>query len=297
MKLSQFRTLFSVIWLVFTFSLVSWWFILNLSDSHATVPISLAEMNQRNKMYFWEGSTLLMTVLAGGGLLIFLSRKEDQRNKSLRFFFANFSHDIKTSISRLRLQGEVLSEATSADRTGFDQKILKRLMADIAKLDLQLENSLLLTQQSESQLLIQDLDFNNLTQSLQIEFEDLAIQVIGQARIQADSRAMKSIFRNLLENSKRHGQANLISITFKPISSSRVAISVKDNGHGSSVAASSLGDKMIPQASNQGNGIGLFLCRQLIEKMKGQIIFRTEAGQGFEAEIILQGHIQAGSLS
>ena len=263
MKLSQFRTLFSVVWLVFTFSLVSWWFILNLTDSHSTVPISLAEMNQRNKMYFWEGSTLLMTVLAGGGLLIFLSRKEDQRNQSLRFFFANFSHDIKTSISRLRLQGEILSEANSSDRGVFDQKILKRLMADIAKLDLQLENSLLLTHQSESQLLIQDLDFKNLIQSLKIEFEDLIINVVGEVQIHADSRAMKSIFRNLLENSKRHGQATAISISFNAVGTSRIAIVVKDNGLGSAVAVSSLGDRIIPQGSNQGNGIGLFCITSL----------------------------------
>lgn len=297
MKLSKFRTLFSIVWLVFTFSLVSWWFILNLSDSHSTVPISLAEMNQRNKMYFWEGSTLLMTVLAGGGLLIFLSRKEDQRNQSLRFFFTNFSHDIKTSISRLRLQGEILSEANSSDRGVFDQKILKRLMADIAKLDLQLENSLLLTHPLDSQLLLQDLDFKNLIQSLKIEFEDFKIEVVGEVQVHADSRALKSIFRNLLENSKRHGQANSISISFNPVSSSRVAISVKDNGLGSAVAVSSLGNRMIPQGSNQGNGIGLFLCRQLIEKMKGQIIFRTQSGKGFEAEIILPGHILAKALS
>ena len=291
MKLSKARTVFSVIWLVFTFSLVSWWFILNLMDSHSTVPISMAEMSQRNRMYFWEGSTLLMTVLAGGGLLIFLSRKEDQRNESLRFFFANFSHDIKTSISRLRLQGEILSEAANSGPGVYDQKIIKRLMADIAKLDLQLDNSLLLTHQSESQLLIQDLDFKSLIQSLQIEFEDLKIHFAGEVRILADSRAIKSVLRNLLENSKRHGQSDTISISAKTHGSSRVAISVKDNGQGSTVAASSLGDKMIPQTSKQGNGIGLYLCRQLIKKMKGQIIFKTESGQGFESEIILPGQI------
>lgn len=296
MKLSQFRTLFSVVWLVFTFSLVSWWFILNLMDSHSTVPISIAEMSQRNRMYFWEGSTLLMTVLAGGGLLIFLSRKEDQRNESLRFFFANFSHDIKTSISRLRLQGEILSEAASSGPGVYDQKIIKRLMADIAKLDLQLDNSLLLTHQSESQLLIQDLDFKNLVQSLQIEFEDLRIHFVGDVRILADSRAIKSVLRNLLENSKRHGQSDTISISAKPFGSSRVAILIKDNGQGSTVAASSLGDKMIPQTSKQGNGIGLYLCRQLIKKMKGQINFKTESGQGFESEIILPGHMSKQAL-
>lgn len=292
MKLSKARTLFSIVWLIFTFSLVSWWFKLNLADSHSKVPISMAEMNQRNKMYFWEGSTLLMTVLLGGGLLIFLSRKEDQRNESLRFFFANFSHDIKTSISRLRLQGEILSEESSTANGVLDQKILKRLMADIAKLDLQLDNSLLLTHQGpQSQLLIQDLDFTNLIQSLQIEFEDIKIDLIGQVQVRADSRALKSILRNLLENARRHGQADTVSIRTKAVDTSRVAISVKDNGSGSTVAVNQLGNHMIPQTSGQGNGIGLFLCRHLIQKMKGQIIFRTHTGQGFESEIVLLGRL------
>ena len=293
MKASKARTLLSAIWLIFTFSLVSWWFVLNLRSAQAPEQVpedsAAAESTQRGRMYFWEGSTLLLTVLLGGGLLIGMSRREDQRNESLRFFFANFSHDIKTSISRLRLQAEILAEELSNSKDGAENKVLKRLLADVSRLDLQLENSLLLSHESEFKLLLQDLEIQPLIHSLQIEFHDLTIVLSGNARIKADSRAIKSILRNLIENARHHGQATTVKITSATLSDSKILIRIEDNGSGSSLALDTLGKEITPQTASTSNGIGLFLCRQLIQKMKGTIRFMPGTERGLICELTLPG--------
>lgn len=296
MKANKARTYFSALWLVFTFSLVSWWFILNLRGLPSNEAQAQAEINQRNRMYFWEGSTLLLTVLLGGGLLIVLSRREEKRNESLRYFFANFSHDIKTSISRLRLQAEILSEESSLKKDGSENKVLKRLLTDISRLDLQLENSLLLSHQAEFKFLMQKIELQPLVHSLQIEFPDLKIQLKPEEgarslQVLADSRALKSIFRNLVENARRHGHATEIEIRSRVLANSKVKIEIHDNGSGSQVALSSLGREITPQSAGSGNGIGLYLCRYLIRKMDGDIEFVASPFQGFCCEITLSGAV------
>ncbi len=302
MKLSKARTLFSALWLVFTFSLVSWWFVLNLrgigpSEDSANAEYN-QEFNQRNRMYFWEGSTLLVTVLLGGGLLIAMSRREDQRNESLRFFFANFSHDIKTSISRLRLQAEILAEEIARNKDGSENKVLKRLLADVSRLDLQLENSLLLSHEAEFKLLIQKIEIQPLIHSLQMEFHDLRIKFTSDesvpspqqsAQVLADSRALKSVLRNLIENSRHHGQATVIKVTYQKLSSGDVKLEICDNGSGSQVALNTLGREITPQTAGTGNGIGLYLCRHLMQKMRGDIHFKSTTEKGFCCELTLPG--------
>ena len=106
MKTSRVRTLFSLIWLIFTLSLITWWFIFAIRN------LNLDDLTDSAKHYcmFYEGSTLLVTVLLGGIVMIGLSYRDDLRNEKIKFFFSNFTHEIKTSITRIRLQAEILIE-------------------------------------------------------------------------------------------------------------------------------------------------------------------------------------------
>ncbi len=284
MKSSRVRTLLSSIWLIFTLSLVTWWFIfalrnLNLED--------ITESSKHYKMLFYEGSTLLLSIFLGGIVLIGLSYRDDRRHQKLKMFFSNFTHEIKTSITRLRLQADILMEQDTLK----NNKILQRLLTDVAKLDLQLENSLLLSHVSESTFLFEKINLTEIIGSIQNEFEDLKIQINGDATLHTDSRAFKSVIRNLLENSRRHGQATEVKIDVVA-QDDRVQIVVQDNGSGNSRAGSVLGSEVLSTSANQGSGIGLFLSMQLISKMNGNISFDTDQkGQGFQAILYLKGQV------
>src|SRR5438309_10429254 len=88
------KTVLAIIWFAFTFSLVTWWWIFFLLRSRG---------DASHRMFAWEGSILIAAVLIGGIALILFSYRDQKRHQRLRFFFSTFSHDIKTSITRLPL--------------------------------------------------------------------------------------------------------------------------------------------------------------------------------------------------
>lgn len=281
MKTNQVRTILSLIWLIFTLSLVTWWFIFALRNLNIE---DVTDSAKHYKMLFYEGSTLLLSILLGGIVLIVLSYRDDRRHQKLKVFFANFTHEIKTSITRIRLQADILLEEKSLQ----NNKILQRLLSDVAKLDLQLENSLLLSHVAEASFLLEKINLKSMLNSIQIEFEDLKFNLQGDATVEADSRALKSIFRNLFENSRRHGKASEVRIGVAG-DGEFVKISVQDNGLGSSRKDVVLGKEILSTSANQGSGIGLYLSKQLITKMNGDIVFDSSTEQGFQSILRLKG--------
>ncbi len=282
MKSSRVRTIFSLIWLVFTLSLVTWWFIFAIRNLNTE---DLTDSAKHYRMFFYEGSTLLLTVLLGGIVMIVLSYRDEMRNEKIKFFFSNFTHEIKTSITRIRLQADILIE----DGATNNNRIMQRLLNDVAKLDLQLENSLLLSHVNEATFLNEKINFKEMLNSIRIEFEDLEFKLQGNAELNADSRALKSIFRNIFENARRHGKAKVVQCQVIELSEGLMQISVIDDGVGSTRSEKILGNEILSTSANQGSGIGLYLSKQLIRKMHGQIFFRSTSESGFQALVQLKG--------
>src|SRR5688572_22446688 len=99
-KLNKIKTILATIWFIFVVSLVGWWWVYAMN--FLATGADEATKN-KHRMFMWEGSILLAALFIGGAALIFLSYRDENRHQQLKTFFATFSHDIKTSISRLRL--------------------------------------------------------------------------------------------------------------------------------------------------------------------------------------------------
>lgn len=272
------KTVLAVIWFVFTFSLVTWWWIYFLmrTTNEAT-----------HTMFAWEGSILLAAILFGGISLIVFSYRDQRRHKRLLFFFATFSHDIKTSIARLRLQAEVLEE----ELQGQAHPILKRLVNDIYRLDLQLENSLQLANLEEGRPHLEDVALTGLIATLRSEFPDISIELEKDAVIRGDRRALISVLRNLLQNSVQHGKASVVRIKAKALSNSRLEIIVQDNGLGIKGSPEKLGSEILVSTDARGNGIGLLITKRLIRKMGGEIQFLSQEKEGFTSTLNVEGRL------
>jgi signal transduction histidine kinase len=275
---SHYKTGLAILWFAFTFTLVTWWFVYMLRK------LSFSQPNAHT-MLIWEGSVLLGALLIGGIALILFTYRDQQRHDRLRFFFSTFSHDIKTSIARLRLQAEVLEE----DLQNASNPVLKRLIQDIQRLDLQLENSLLLASLEGGELLSEQISLSTLMTHLRNEFPDLAIELEKDAKIKGDRRALLSVFRNLLQNAVLHGKASAIKIKVRAESGSKLHLEVRDDGLGFQGALQKLGSEILISADSRGNGIGLLLTRRLLQKMNGDIRFESQDKQGFTAVITIPG--------
>lgn len=278
------KTALAIIWFAFTFSLVGWWwvyFLMKLSPDNA----SIEQMKVSHRMFAWEGSILLAAILFGGIALVIFTYRDQKRHQRLRFFFSTFSHDIKTSIARLRLQAEVLEE----DLNTNSHPVMKRLIQDIQRLDLQLENSLLLANLEAGTLLNEQVSLSELLSSLRSEFSELTVELEREAKIRGDRRALLSVLRNLLQNSVLHGKATTVKIKVRPHGEGRIELTLQDNGLGFKGILKKLGSEILMSQDVRSNGIGLLLTKRLLEKMKGDIWFESKENEGFASHIELEG--------
>ena len=239
------------------------------------------------RMFVWEGSVLLAALLGGGIALILFTYRDARRHNRLKFFFSTFSHDIKTSITRLRLQGELLEE----DPNSHSNPVLKRLIQDIQRLDLQLENSLLLTNLEDGSFLEERVPLSSLFSHLRNEFPELSLELEKDAFILGDRRALLSVFRNLIQNSVLHGKATSVKLQIKDLSAGQIEITVQDNGLGFQGSFDKLGSEILVSTHSHGNGIGLLLTRRLLKKMNGDITFKASKTEGFSSHLTLKGQL------
>jgi signal transduction histidine kinase len=98
---------------------------------------------------------------------------------------------------------------------------------------------------------------------------------------------LESVFTNLIQNSVKHGRATQVRIEVELQANDRVAIRVTDNGKGFRGDATQLGRLFVRHTRGSGSGVGLYIVRQLVKRMKGAIAFQTAEGGGFETVIEL----------
>lgn len=250
-------------WLIFTASLVIWWWIFGMNT---------ATDERVYRMMLWEGGFLVLFILVGGSALVFYTSSHSSRHARLKFFFSTFAHDLKTSITRLRLQGELLQENMQSTS---NNQALEKLLGNIQRLDLQLENSLWMASLDDRQLLTEEFKLSEVLLHLRAENPDLKIELQKDAKIKADKRALQVVIRNIFQNSIIHGEATSVSVS-SSTNGTELKIEITDNGKGLSKEISSLGKAPLTLSNSQTNGIGLYLSAELLKRMNGGFQYRSE---------------------
>jgi signal transduction histidine kinase len=199
--------------------------------------------------------------------------------------FCNLNPRVE-NLASLRIQVESLQE--DLQHTPHS-RIVSRLLGDSARLELQLENALFLAGVDNSdQLHIENLSLQELLNGLKEQWSEIQIQGSFPIKVKADVRALEGVLKNLVQNSRVHGKATEIKISVEA-KDNAVVISINDNGRGFDGEVGSLGKLFVRPTSSSGSGVGLYLAKTLMEKMHGQLQFTSRKGQGFTAQLTLQG--------
>lgn len=281
-------------WLIFSVALAVWWLIFGLQQSArlsslaATASPSVAteiahEVATQHRMLMSEGVTLVILLLCGGAALMWSIGTDLKRARRVQEFLAAFTHDLKTSLASLRLQTEALEEDL---KDSGQSRVARRLVKDTVRLELQLENSLMLAApESESPLLIEHIELADLLAMLANYWPDLTVAIEGESVVYADRRALESIFKNLAQNAVVHGRASKIQIDIQregPWTRVRFA----DDGRGFRGNFRRLGRMFERHTSTSGSGLGLSLAMQLSQRLGGSLQV-IEAASGFALDVLL----------
>jgi signal transduction histidine kinase len=267
--------LIAVIWLALTVSLATWW-----------MTVGLSVMSERlHRMFLWEGIAFIALLVAGGVAIVVAIRREHRRRESLETFFLSFSHDLKTSLASVQLQAERFLENWPDDA---GRAPLDRLLHDTLRLQIQLENSLFVAQ-PDGRLLAEHIHAAHAIARLAQDWPDLAIEVRGDADVVADVRGFEAVLRNLFQNAVVHGGAHRVTVNIeRRPSTNMVRLAVADDGRGVPPDAfDALGSPFSRSGPTSGSGMGLFVSRQIIDRMNGAMRFDRPDGTDRGLTVVL----------
>ena len=217
--------------------------------------------------------------------------KAEKASQMKSLFLANMSHEIRTPLNAIEGFSRVIAETDSEeDRMKYYQIIesnnqrLTNLINDILDLS-RVESGEVVIRKSMT-------DLDELCQSLQMMFkfripEDLKFEwkkPMMSARMNTDANRLTQVFSNLISNALKHTTKGCITYGYRLIQESeKIEFFVKDTGSG-------ITPEFMPHIfdiyaskdaeQQKGFGLGLALCKIIVEKMGGEIHAESVEGQG-----------------
>lgn len=287
---AQFRMFFSLAWLSLTLSLGVWWWILGFRQAKTISEISISaerqlELNRVNRMLQLEGSFFLSMLTLGGVTLAVLSYRDHKRSKLIADFFSTVTHEMKTPIASLQLQIEVLLEDTENQEL---KRKLTKIWKENQRIESQMGNAFYLASLMQGEALyMETLTLQELQESYSHHEPDLIweLNLPVTKKVHLDKKAFFAMLKNLTDNARRHGKANLIKLVISQ-EGNRICFLLEDNGSGFFGKKRFLTQPFLRHSNTSGSGIGLYIVKKLIEKMKGKIEF-PDSPNGFQVKLCL----------
>ncbi|PJZ45918.1 sensor histidine kinase [Leptospira brenneri] len=282
---------FSLAWLFLTLSLGVWWWILGFRQAKTISEISISaerqvELDRVNRMLQLEGSFFLSMLTLGGVTLAVLSYRDHKRSKLISDFFSTVTHEMKTPIASLQLQIEVLLEGTKHPEL---KRKLEKIWKENQRIESQMGNAFYLASlmQGES-LYLETLTLTDLRESYAHHEPDLHWNILipEKSKVHLDKKAFFAMLKNLSENAKRHGKAKTIKLTVTK-EKEFIHFLLEDDGNGFVGNKKNLTLPFLRHSKTSGSGIGLYIVKKLIEKMKGSLEFPNSTS-GFQVKLILK---------
>lgn len=214
--------------------------------------------------------------------------KESQM-KSL--FLANMSHEIRTPLNAIEGFSRIMVETDSAEERMTYMEIIEsnntRLMSLVNEiLDLsRVESGDIVIKNSPTDL---DTLFSSIKQLFKFRCPETVQLVVNRPDVavtmNTDENRLTQVFSNLISNALKHTPRGTITFGFNMVNNGQhIEFYVKDTGSG--IAPDFIAHIFDTYASKdadqqKGFGLGLALCKIIVEKMGGTINVQSEVGKG-----------------
>jgi signal transduction histidine kinase len=192
---------------------------------------------------------------------------------------ANASHELRSPLARIRMAVELM-------RTGAQPDMRDELTRNIAELDQLIDEILLASRLDASTDIVQSEQAIDLTALLAEECARVNAQLTAQQiSLRGDSKLLRRMVRNLLENARRYGGGTPIEVSLTAGSAHELQLDVCDGGPGVPVAELEnifAPFYRLPGALERdgGVGLGLSLVRQIARKHGGDVVCLPHRGSG-----------------
>lgn len=245
------------------------------------------------------GTTFLVLVLIGVALYLTIAVKQISLNQRQANFIDSVTHELKSPIASLKLYLQTLSRRTvsEAQQAEFYQVMLE----DLDRLDALINHML-----DAARLDQVHVDAEAAGVSLPEVLQACAATVCARHRLPPDTISLETapsvvrgrpvdleiVFRNLIDNAVKYSHPNpQVKVESRSNGHGTVVTRVSDNGPGIPIKLRRkifgrfvrLGDEL--ERTQTGTGLGLYLVRTLVRRMKGKVSVR---GRGFQAGTVFE---------
>lgn len=239
-------------------------------------------------------------------------RELDRSNKELEEFAYIASHDLQEPLRKITSFSERLKEKLPSNLEPDVQLYLNRMLAATDNMRMLIDNLLEFSRTSRISEPFVRTDLNNIISEviadLELKIEETSTSVTSETLpvIDAIPMQMRQLFTNLFTNAikfKGDGATPKIEIKSSELSDEEkdanhlrvnnkyFKITVKDHGIGFdqefSMKIFQIFQRLHGKAEYPGSGIGLAICKKIVENHSGRIFATSEAGKGAEFITIL----------
>lgn len=249
------------------------------------------------------GTTFLLLVLVGVALYLTIAVQQISLNQRQSNFIDSVTHELKSPIASLKLYLQTLSRRSVTEEQQAD--FYRFMLEDLDRLD-ELINHMLeaaRVEQTPAEEELVDVDLptvldscaQSVCQQHRVPLETVRLNVAPSV-VRGRPIDVDMLFRNLIDNAVKYSSGPEAEVTVESHVNGRgmVVTRIADNGPGIPAKLRRkifgrfvrLGNELERQQT--GTGLGLFIVRTLIRRMKGVISVRgrgSQSGTVFEVEL------------
>ena len=199
------------------------------------------------------------------------------------------SHDLREPLRKIKNYTELLAESyPHADSTN---KYLNSIISGVSRMQALIADLLICSRVSRAELLLEPTDLNAVLQQVCEELspliEEKCAHIIAQQlpTVSVHRGQMFQLFQNLIVNSiKFRGEAAPVIEIQAKLCSEKWLFSIKDNGIGINPQYAErvfvIFQRLHNRTKYEGTGVGLTICKKIVERHGGRIWVESDVGQG-----------------
>ena len=207
-------------------------------------------------------------------------------------FIATVSHELRTPLTSIRGFSQTLLNSWEIDDEN-KKKFIKIIEDQSNRLIHLVENVLSVSKMHAGSEVLKKIDVNEaiskliplFTEQYKTRHFELELEKhLPPARLDEDK--FQQVMTNLIDNAAKYSVNGKTVLVSTGISENMILIKVKDEGVGIKKEDRDKIFKKFSRLENhltsttQGNGLGLYITKQLVERMHGDIDFESEEGKG-----------------
>ena len=219
------------------------------------------------------------------------SKELARSNQELQDFAYVSSHDLQEPLRKIQAFGDLLESEYSAE-LGEGSEYLRRMQNAASRMSTLIQDLLAFSRVSSKPNARRDVDLNEVVRDvvsdLEVRINDTQATIdIGKLpHVIADPTHMRQLFQNLISNALKFSRPGVDPVVEISATQTKQVyeIRVKDNGIGFNIKyldrIFAVFQRLHGKEAYEGTGIGLAVCRKIVERYNGTITAESTEGQG-----------------